>query len=673
MPSSIFFNQQRVYRPGTYIRVVDRLSEISDTSSGNICLIGDFPIFKQGELMTFSSFDSMLDATRNGITYGGIDYDGIATAAFSALAGSTGQPDSLTLINVRESKQAAYDNQGLRVISRLYGTIGEQLRASLSANAEDATMWDINIYQGDNPDPIEVIEAIGDGADAFATLTYNANNTAYSDVFVEVDATHLIVKAEVDLAAQTIVAGVDADDVFTYDVNKRVEGDVSVLCQGNLPAAGASEITMVVKGLTAAGAQVEESVLLVDPNDGQEVGDTFTTSNEFRFIESISFTNADGFVGAAKLTFFPKKTLLADIDDLEAWMSELVLRNDDFSFVAPSVFPTSGETLDRKAEASISGGVDFSFPTDLYRIVDRAFNNSDLVTAERISNVPPTAFNQTEGVLTGTDLEDVTIDVSDWQDALDSILYKNVNIVVPATDQIGIHLLVKQHCKDAAGKAGRERNAWIGSEADRSLSYVSNAFVKDLNDRNCAVVCQGIKLEKNGKEFEQPWFTALCLASIQASTPVGEPMTRKVLNAIRPIQTTFDPDRDANKAIRLGIVVINDSFGPVRVERSVTTYVKNPEHPFFTEVSANESINVCIRTLRAKLDSFIGSKATAEQANSIASSARNHLNELRAQQVIADYRNVSVTLDGDRLNVIFDVAAIEPLNFITVTANIGQL
>lgn len=669
MPSSIFFNQQRVYRPGTYIRVVDRLSEISDTSSGNICLIGDFPIFKQGELMTFASFDSMLDATRNGITYGGIDYDGIATAAFSALANSTGQPDSLTLINVRESAQAKYENNGLRVISRLYGNIGEQLRASLSANSDDPTLFDVKIFQGDNPEPIETIPAIGDGADGLASLTYTANNTAYNAVTAEVDATHLSVKATIDYTANDIFNGRDVDDKFIVSINKRVEGNVAILLQGTLP----DNIEMVVKGLTAAGAQAEEAVALVDPVDSIEAGDTFTTVNEWRFIESITITEAAGWVGNAQITFFPKKTLLEDIEDLEAWLSELVLRNDDFSFVAPSVFPTSGITLDRKAEATVIGAVPFSFPTDLFRIVDRAFNNSDLVTAERISNVPPAAFNQTEGILSGANLEDTSIDVSDWQSALDLILYKNINIVVPATDEIGIHLLVKQHCNDAASKAGRERNAWIGTEADRSLSFVSNAFVKDLNDRNCAVVCQGIKLEKNGKEFEQPWFTALCLASIQASTSVGEPMTRKVLNAIRPIQTTFDPDRDANKAIRLGIVVINDSFGPVRVERSVTSYVKNPEHPFFTEVSANESINVCIRTLRAKLDSFIGSKASAEQANNIAQSARGHLNTLRADRVIADFRNVSVTLNGDRLNVIFDVAAIEPLNFITVTANVGQL
>jgi len=668
MPSSIFFNQQRVYRPGTYIRVVDRLSEISDTSSGNICLIGDFPIFKQGELMTFASFDSMLDATRNGIAYGGVDYDGIATAAFSALNNSTGQPDSLTLINVRESSQAFYDNAGLRVISRLYGNIGEQLRASLQADDEDVSKWKIEIFQGDNPDPIQTIGDIGDGDDNRATVQYTAVASDYTTVTCEVDATHLSVKAEKVISAADMVAGAVGSD-FTYVVNKRVEGLVSFTSGGNQPG----DMELVVKGLTLAGARVEESVAILDANDGQELNDVFTTTNEFRFIDEIVIINATGVVGSSTLTFFPKKTLLSEIEDLEGWLNELVLRNSDFAFVAPSVFPTSGETLDRKAAAPISGGQAYSFPTDLYRIVDRAFNNSDLVTAERLSNQPPVAFNQTEGSLTGVSLEDSSIDISDWQDALDSILYKNVNIVVPATDEIGIHLLVKKHCQDAASKAGRERNAWIGSEADRSLGYVSNAFVKDLNDRNCAVVCQGIKLEKNGKEFTQPWFTALCLASIQASTPVGEPMTRKVLIAIRPIQTTFDPDRDANKAIRLGIVVINDSFGPVRVERSVTTYVKNPEHPFFTEVSANESINVCIRTLRAKLDAFIGSKATAEQAGNIASSARNHLNALRAQQVIADYRNVSVTLNGDRLNVIFDVAAIEPLNFITVTANIGQL
>ena len=196
--------------------------------------------------------------------------------------------------------------------------------------------------------------------------------------------------------------------------------------------------------------------------------------------------------------------------------------------------------------------------------------------------------------------------------------------------------------------------------------------IKELNDRNCAVVCQGIKLKKTNKSFPTPWYTALALASVQAATPIAEPMTRKIIQGIEPIQTTFDPDADANKAIRLSIVIINSAAGPIRVERSITTYRRNLDHPVFCEVSANESVNTCLRTLRAKLAQHIGTKATADQAQLVSRAAQSILSDLREKAIIANYKDVSVVLSGDVLNITFDLAAIEPLNFITVQANLGQ-
>lgn len=682
MPSSIFFQGQRVYRPGTYVRVNDTLSEISDLTGGNIALVGDFAIFPQGEIQTFASFDSLSETINpDGVSglYYGVDYTALADIAFDALVGANQQIDSLSIINTRGSTQSSYTNNGLKVKSKLYGPVGNRLTVSLAAssdrtgNAEDDDFFDIFVFNG-GLDAVEEMLDIGDGE--AATLSYEYTNDAagdapgefdYGSVSAQVTATHVEIEARKTISNAEIVLAENQNVQGHYqlDFNKQVEGVVSIT---TLAQQVEATNFMDVTGFTAAGTQLTERVSMHDAQGG-EIGDTFTTTNSFVSIESIIISALTD--GDVVLRWYPKATPLSEVGDLEGWLADLSRRNSDFTYVSPSTVITGDELDFDSAITGISGGAGakYVFTTNLHRISERAFNASKWVVAEKLSNTAPATFTS-EPLLGGAN--EASTPISKVEEALESILYQNVNIVVPATDDIEIHKLVKQHCKDASEKAGLERNAWLGTEADRSLDYVHNIYVKELNDRNCAVVCQGVKLAKNGREFRTPWYTALALASVQAATPIAEPMTRKIIQGISPIQTTFDPDADANKAIRLSIVLLNNPNGPIRVERSVTTYRRNLDHPVFCEVSANESINTCLRTLRAALDIFVGRKATPGQAGDIQRAAQNHLDTLRSAEVIANFKDVAVQLNGDILNVTFDVAAIEPLNFITVQANLGQ-
>ena len=192
-----------------------------------------------------------------------------------------------------------------------------------------------------------------------------------------------------------------------------------------------------------------------------------------------------------------------------------------------------------------------------------------------------------------------------------------------------------------------------------------------MNDRNVSVVNQGVELE-DGTQLSSPAWLALMLAGVQAATDIAEPLTRKPLPIVNTMQS-YEPESAANEAIRKGIVIVTaPAASGHRVERSVTTYLTKPTHPVFTEVSANESLNTCVRAVRTAVDTAIGSKATLEQADAIKNIATNTLIDLRDRAIIFNFRNLSVALQGDKINVIFDLAAQEPLNFITVTTNLYQ-
>ena len=115
------------------------------------------------------------------------------------------------------------------------------------------------------------------------------------------------------------------------------------------------------------------------------------------------------------------------------------------------------------------------------------------------------------------------------------------------------------------------------------------------------------------------------------------------------------------------------SRGPLgwRVERSVTTWLRD-DNPIYSEVSANESVNASVRDLRAGLDGFIGEPNRSLTANRIKSIVEARLNRQVLDGVIKNFRNVVLEDLGDTLRVNYEVAAVEPLNFISVTASVAR-
>ncbi len=138
------------------------------------------------------------------------------------------------------------------------------------------------------------------------------------------------------------------------------------------------------------------------------------------------------------------------------------------------------------------------------------------------------------------------------------VLAKSCNVDVRTTKDSSIQEGGGEEFKEAAAKAGLERNAWVGTSADISVANAFSQYVRVLNDRNVAVVCQGVKVDKMPTgEFEEPWFLALAMACVQASTPIAEPLTRKELNVHSMLSDTIDPENEAKDAMRQGIVLVN--------------------------------------------------------------------------------------------------------------------
>lgn len=648
MPSSIFFNGQRRFRPSVYARVINNLSEQAAPATGNIALVGDFPQLQQATPVRFTNSLDLADYTRglNG------DINTAAALMFKPLEGD-GTINSLTLVNAGASTQASITNGGLKVKSRLWGADGNRLKVKIASNAEDSTLYDLEVIEG--VVSREKVVKLGDGNVASIKYSPALAGETIDRMTLEVSATAFNIDAGVDIGNGSIVGGGNLLAASTP-----ANSNITFTILSNQTA----ESTFTITGVTIAGV-ADTEIITVDAT--AVAGNTLITSKSFSSISSIDATSTASFVGNLAIDFNLFNKSLDEIVSIEDTLNEIKSLGDDmtgaFEITTPAA-TLAGTDLDAMSESTIFN-VQRSFTVDLITLLDW-FNGSAFVEAEKVSNGVITPAANAVRMTGGS--KDTVVSDNDWQLAFDAIKRLDINIVVPFSDQLSIARLAAQHAIDAAQDAGYERNVWAGTSSAQTVQAAYAGWSKQINDRNVAVTPQSIIVD--GKTLD-PRFTACLLAGIQGATSISEPMTRKKpTSAVTGTVENFSREEDASLAIRRGLVIFADpSSTGLRVERSVTTWLKD-DNPIYSEVSANESVNQSIRLLRADLNAQIGTKVTAARRAAVQKVAEKSLNEQKRNGIIKDFRDLTVRLEGDVANVIYSLAAVEPLNFITVTANI---
>lgn len=640
MPSSVFFNGQNRYRPNVYTQV--QVSEgPTATSTGAIAVVGDFPELKKATPITFSE-----RADVNDYFFGSSPtIERLAKLMFRPTADQLSQIQSLTLVNANTNTQASYTDNGVKVSSKLYGATGNRSYVQISSSN---SLYNLKVYRGDTL--VEQVEGLGEGQVATLTYTPHQSTETFDEMNISVGSSLFSVDGKINKDNATVIA----------------QGDLvesSCVAEGNVTLSStqqqSGDATFTIVGLGADGNAVSESLVMTNGTQSA------ISTNVFSQITSI--TNDGAFTGDLSIVIPIFVEEIVDITNFGQALEAITQLSSELtgSFVAtlPSR-TTKGEALDFLTADCYSSAQGFT--TDVQNIVDW-FNLSQYVEATRLNGSVP--GDTTKQRLTGGS-KSATVSTSDFQTALDSIKNVALNIVVPFSTDVEIHKIAKQHAIDSADQYGYERNVWVGTPSSQTVESVKTSYVNELNDRNVAVVCQGLKLD-DGKTYD-PRYTACLLAGMQGATPVATPLTRKEPTpVVLDTDQSFDVEAKASLAIRNGIVLLTDPRNTgLRVERSVTTYSKD-DNKIFTEVSANESLNICVRQVREDLQSQIGTRVIAGKASEVNRVATKTLQDLVKVGFILSFKDVAVNLVDDRADVSFAIEVTQPLNFITATINVG--
>lgn len=250
--------------------------------------------------------------------------------------------------------------------------------------------------------------------------------------------------------------------------------------------------------------------------------------------------------------------------------------------------------------------------------------------------------------------------------ALATIEALNIQVVVPFSFAEADQIALLDHLKNSA-KAGYERQAYVAIESNSSLATVKQRASK-LNDSGVALASQSIELynAQARKVLKDSRFTAVLFAGMQLGSDIGEPLTRKRPSILATSQA-WNTYNDAEQALRSGTIFIgNDNLG-VRVERSITTHLTD-NNPILSEISAYESILNSLRDMRQALADQLGRPTKASQMSLIESRVSARLGQQVKDNLIKAFANITLEDLGDQVAISYDVAPLEPLNFITVTA-----
>lgn len=651
MPSTLNLNGLKIYRPAVYAEVDASALGGQNPSTGNLALVGSFPTFEQNEPLTFTSASALVeyDASDRELAH-------IGKVAFSPSLDERVPAGvaSLTLLNITPNTQAqlvcvdANGDDALVFKSSVWGSKGNRTQVSL-ANVSGTDSLNVTVSRDG---VVEEYEGIESGN--VASVYYNGS--LFSAVTLEASRDSGVLYSWSQ--SQAMSAGSASLDVSDMVSNATLSVSLST-------TAHTASVAVTFVGLDLAGAALTQiKTFSAGVNTAQ-------TTSAFSSITSISASSTDtAYTGSVQVS--GSVTLApADYSSLRELVSALDnLPNLAASYLAGKEYEAND--FDLLASSDIEGEDNLVvLRCDAAEILS-ALAGSRLVSVERATGGVASVAQQTSGTLTSlmSGGASSATTLSHWTAALALIESSDLQILVPWSDDVSVFGAVKAHLRLAA-LAGRERNAWLGAQGSQSLTAL-HAITKSLNDRNLALVGQQIKhIDPQGvtRTLEPKWL-ALMLASMQAGTPVATPLTRKEPNIVDSLQL-WDANRDAGEAISKGVCVL--SRGPLgwRVERSVTTWLRD-DNPIYSEVSANESINASVRDLRGALDPFIGVGNVGLTAARLTGIVTARLNRQVLDGVIKAFKDVVLEDLGDTVRVNYTVAAVEPLNFIRITASVAR-
>lgn len=663
MPTAVVIDGRTTRRPGVYATVNAESLAGNALTTNTLAVVGDFPWLETAKAVRYSSGTAIVADAPPGNALAAL----VAKFAFSPGADDriSGQPSAVYLMNAGTSAAASItvndaSAAAAKLTSKVFGLDGNKMQVVIAVNATDATLRDVTVNLSGEQ---ETFNGVGSGP--VATFLYSGTDATAMTVDTRQSASDIL-KVSQSRAGIT-GAFVPAQGTWLWD------GTLTVTPSA-VPAPG--DASLVVNGIEqATGAAGTETISV--PNSGG--GAPVTGTKSWSAITSLTYTPSAGAETATVegLALEVTNTDLASypsLNEVADYLNGFSAQGFSVTKTLPSLASIPLDEVDQTAPTSMLTAAPVR--ADLWWFVNTLNTQSALVEASQLS----TGTGQV-AALAATNLSGgsyVTATPTLYEAAFTALEKVNVTTIAVLDDDQATEENLRAHCIKMAGVGSNERNGWVGASSLESFAAIKTR-TRALNTRHLSCWGPNVKLRNPSGAVVtySPIYGALICAAAQCSTAVGTPLTWKKLNIVDVVTNAdWDVDQDAEEALENGIVfAANDPNDGLRVERSITTYLTD-DNPVYSEMSANESLNTCIRDLRNFLQVKIGqdgAESTADVLKTLANSRLRYQTE-PAQDIIKAFNAGYTAVDdlGDVFRVRFQVAVKEPINFIILEANVSR-
>ncbi len=319
---------------------------------------------------------------------------------------------------------------------------------------------------------------------------------------------------------------------------------------------------------------------------------------------------------------------------------------------------------------------------NLWKIQSTISNQSQLVEAERVGNVPPAiTTTATQFFLAGG--TETLATAGDWENALAELEWYDIDVVAPLYDPTGTAaasdtILPKfiAHVNKMWGIGANERVLWLPVGDDESFSQLTSRQVAHGSEY-VSMPIDAVSLVQYNNQTEEmlPYWNAVLMAAFDASTSGLVPLTYRSPRVTAYRRNSALYSRESREAlIKGGFVFLIDPPGQSpQVQRDITSYTADQD-PRRTERVAMRSLMLSLKNMRRALRGLItlpnGEIATAA---SVSSAVYSELNRQRSYRIFRDFDPTKVVIRAyaDRFEVDYEFTPLYPTNFIVVRAKVS--
>lgn len=254
---------------------------------------------------------------------------------------------------------------------------------------------------------------------------------------------------------------------------------------------------------------------------------------------------------------------------------------------------------------------------------------------------------------------------SSWVKYFDMLGSAQISVLVPLSEEPSIIAEALSHCDYMSDEKAKERICICGLGLGNTVKAVSD-FAQVLNHPRAQVVYPGAYVPSNGSlELRAPYLLAAMVAGRTTFIPVGESNTFKYFN-ISKLERSLEPS-EIDTLIQNGVACFEEVTGSgVRMVYDLTSYTDS-EESLYTERSVVMLADAINKELREKLEDLqVGKKGLLTTAETLKNATISFLKEKIKKEEITSYRNVTVTYYNKRADVEYEVAPVEPTNFIFI-------